>query len=65
MAARTATGAPAISWPAIQARPLLGASSVASIWMVVLLPEPLGPSRPRQVPGATEKVRSATALRSP
>ena len=49
------------SKPATSARPALGASSVVSTRTVVVLPAPLGPSRPKTSPGATAKETPPTA----
>ena len=43
---RTCCGRAAMSTPATEARPPVGASSVHSILTVVDFPAPLGPSRP-------------------
>ena len=45
IAARTALGSRATSWPATRASPPSAPSSVDRIWTVVVLPAPLGPSR--------------------
>jgi hypothetical protein len=41
--------------------PLVGSVSVAIIRTVVVLPAPLGPSKPSTVPGATVKLTPSTA----
>src|SRR5688572_7798618 len=43
------------------ALPLVGVMKPASMRMVVDLPAPLGPRKPRTSPGSAEKVRSSTA----
>jgi hypothetical protein len=45
--------------------PLLGSVSVVIIRTVVVLPAPLGPSKPRTVPGGTAKLTWSTAVFSP
>src|SRR5690606_14002290 len=49
------------SWPQMNAWPLLGSSSVASMRMVVVLPAPLGPRKPNTSPGLTSKLTPSTA----
>src|SRR5687767_4316334 len=49
------------SWPSTAARPDVGRTSVLRIRNVVVLPAPLGPSRPNTVPRGTVKLRSSTA----
>src|SRR5713226_10580323 len=46
-------------------RPAVGASKPVSILMVVDLPAPLGPRKPKNWPGATLRFTSSTATRSP
>src|ERR1022692_1382748 len=43
--------------------PLVGGSKVTSIFITVLLPAPLGPSRPNTWPSLTASVRPSTAVR--
>jgi hypothetical protein len=45
--------------------PLVGFVSVVIIRTVVVLPAPLGPSRPSTVPGGTSKLTLSTAVLSP
>jgi len=45
--------------------PEVGASKPVSILMVVDLPAPLGPRKPKNWPGATERLTSSTAVKSP
>src|SRR3954463_16439487 len=45
--------------------PLVGRRSVVSIWMVVVLPAPLGPRNAKISPAFTSKVTPATAVTSP
>src|SRR5262249_1617027 len=49
------------SKPATRALPALGLSTVQSMRSVVVLPAPLGPSRPKISPGAAVKEASSTA----
>src|SRR4029453_13201011 len=51
--------------PATRAVPLVGCVSVVIIRTVVVLPAPLGPSRPSTVPGGTAKLTPSTAGLSP
>src|SRR5688500_17626626 len=48
--------------PSIVTSPAVGRSRPVSILMVVLLPAPLGPRKPKKRPRATLKVRSSTAV---
>ena len=48
--ARSAAASRTTSWPAMRACPASGFSSVARIRTAVVLPAPLGPSRPRTLP---------------
>jgi hypothetical protein len=59
--ARTARGSADTSKPATRARPEVAGSSVVSTLMVVVLPAPLGPSRPNTSPGETAKEMPASA----
>ena len=52
-----------MSWPQMLAVPLVGVMKPAIMRIVVDLPAPLGPRKPRTSPGSTEKVRSSTASR--
>src|SRR5205823_5646324 len=61
----TSTGFVLRSMPRISMRPEVGASSPVSILMVVDLPAPLGPRKPKNCPGATCKSMPSTATRSP
>ncbi len=59
---RDSTGAPGtIRWPNTLISPELGWISPVSIRSVVVLPAPLGPSRPSTCPASTVKLRSLTA----
>src|SRR6266536_1327173 len=64
MRRRTSACCETTSKPATLARPPLGASSVHSTEMVVDLPAPLGPRKPKVSPGATEKLTPRTASTS-
>src|ERR1035438_10088899 len=51
--------------PATRASPEEGANSVVSILIVVVLPAPLEPSKPKTSPALTERVRASTAVNAP
>ena len=51
----------ATSKPKMLARPALGSSSVVRILISVVLPAPLGPSSPKNSPGATSRSTPASA----
>ena len=55
----------AASAPNTLIRPPIGFSSVTSMRMVVVLPAPLGPSRPKVSPGWMVRSTSFTATWSP
>jgi len=61
----TASGSRDTSWPAMMAFPLVTGISVVIMRMSVLLPAPLGPSKPKISPSATSKVMPPTASKSP
>src|SRR5579872_3394076 len=61
----TSSGCRLTSKPPTTARPEVGAISPHSTRMVVDLPAPLGPRKPKISPGWTSKFRSATAVKSP
>src|SRR5882757_3018135 len=52
---RTASGSAITSWPKTRASPASGRRIVVRIRTAVVLPAPLGPSRPNTVPGGTAK----------
>ena len=54
-----------MSYPAILAVPEEGGINPVNIFIVVDLPAPLGPRKPRISPCATEKFRPVTAGKSP
>ncbi len=54
-----------MSYPATTADPAVGAASVHSILMVVVLPAPLGPRNPKISPGSTSNEIPSTAVSSP
>ena len=54
-----------ISKPATQAFPEVGGRRVVSILITVVLPAPLGPTRPNISPGLIDKDRPSTAVRDP
>ncbi|MHC2703399.1 hypothetical protein ACVMHZ_006562 [Bradyrhizobium liaoningense] len=56
---------PAISWPAKSIEPDVGASVPESMLKIVLLPEPLGPIRPRISPSSTLNDTLFTAVKPP
>ena len=58
---RTSSGFRVTDQPAISAVPADGRSSVASIRSVVVLPAPLGPTRPKISPSSTIRSMPATA----
>src|ERR1700722_1940541 len=53
------------SRPRIWMEPEVGARRPVSILMVVDLPAPLGPRKPKNWPGATVRLTSSTAVKSP
>src|SRR5271156_1950075 len=65
IASRTRRAWRATSKPATQALPSLGGSSVVSIRTNVVLPAPLGPSRPKTSPRRTSKLTLSTAVNWP
>jgi hypothetical protein len=52
-------------YPAISAEPEVGLRSVESMLMVVVLPAPFGPRKPKSSPVATEKEIPSTAVKLP
>ena len=62
---RTASGSATTSWPSTLARPAVGRSRVARTRTSVVLPAPLGPSRPKTVPGSTSRSSPSGATTSP
>src|SRR5216684_8962746 len=62
---RTPSGSRRISCPATRAVPEVGGVSVVSMRISVVLPAPLGPSRPKISPSVTSKLISFTATSSP
>src|SRR5579863_1857620 len=61
----TSSGCRLTSKPPTTARPEVGAINPHSTRMVVDLPAPLGPRKPKISPGWTSRFRSATAVKSP
>ena len=53
------------SKPLMEALPEVGASSVQRMLMVVVLPAPLGPRKPKMVPSSTSNETSFTAVIDP
>jgi hypothetical protein len=62
MRRRTSIGLATTSKPATVALPELASSRVVRILMVVLLPAPLGPSRPKICPRATLRLSRSSAV---
>ena len=58
------TGSAHTSWPSTYAAPASGRSSPTAIDSVVVLPAPLGPSRPKNEPAGTSRSTPATATLS-
>jgi hypothetical protein len=58
---RAVTGSAATSTPATLAEPAVGSTRVVRTPIVVVLPAPLGPSRPNTSPRPTSKLMPATA----
>src|SRR5512135_3652342 len=65
IASRTRTGSRATSKPATNPCPAVGTISVVSMRLSVVLPAPLGPSRPNNSPRRTSKLTRSTAVNSP
>ena len=62
---RTCSGAAATSMPATVAEPAEGSRMPHSIRMVVVFPEPFGPSSPNTSPRSMRSVSSRTAVTGP
>ena len=62
---RTDIGSAVTEKPATRPSPEVGLRSVARNRMVVLLPAPLGPMKPKVSPLPIVKLRSSTAMKSP
>src|SRR4051812_34279331 len=60
-----ATASSVTSTPPTRTLPEVGSDSPAMIRMVVVLPAPFGPRKPKISPGRTESERSFTAMNSP
>src|ERR1039457_6740260 len=65
IARRTSTAWLIMEKPVTRASPEEGANSVVSILIVVVLPAPLEPSKPKTSPALTERVRASTAVNAP
>ncbi len=65
VAADVVAGDSTTSKPATVALPLLGCESVQSMLIVVVLPAPLGPRKPKTSPVPTSKLTPRTASNSP
>src|SRR5512141_795089 len=61
----TSAASPRTEWPRIQASPPVGSRIPARSRIVVVLPAPSGPTRPKISPRSTERVRPSTAEVSP
>ena len=64
MRPRSVSASRTTSNPMTRAVPAVGISSVVSILTIVVLPAPLGPSKPNSSPAATSNERSSTARTS-
>src|SRR5215469_12872534 len=62
-ARRTSIGSLTGSWPATLSHPSLGLSTVVSILIVVVLPAPLGPRKPKMTPSGTANEAWSTAVK--
>src|SRR5450631_4202788 len=65
MERRTSTARLVMEKPATRASPEEGGRSVVSILIVVVLPAPLEPSKPKTSPAFTDRVRASTAVNAP
>src|SRR3990172_9237576 len=65
MAFRTLRGSRVTEWPATEASPEVGCRSVVRMRMVLVLPAPFGPTKPKIAPSSTRRVRSSTAISRP
>ena len=65
MLSRTAAGCLLTSYPATDALPFVMDARVSSILIVVVLPAPFGPKKPKISPSSTSKEMSSTALTFP
>src|ERR1019366_2782231 len=65
MARQTSTACVVIEKPATRASPEEGGNSVVSILIVVVLPAPLDPSKPKTSPALTARVIPSTAVNAP
>ncbi len=54
-----------IDWPSSRALPLVTSSRPVSIFMVVVLPQPLEPRKPKISPRSMRKLTWSTATKSP
>src|SRR5215469_10429164 len=62
-ARRTSIGSLTGSWPATLSDPSLGLSTVVSILIVVVLPAPLGPRKPKMTPSGTANETWSSAVK--
>lgn len=65
MLSRICSASVATSYPTTVARPAVGAISPQNIRMVVVLPEPFGPSRPKTSPRLIVRSSRSTATSEP
>jgi len=54
-----------MTWPRTRNVPLSGLSAPAAMRMRVVLPEPLGPSSPKMIPGGIDSVIRSSATIDP
>ena len=62
-ARRTSSGSLTGSWPATESHPALGVRTVVSILIVVVLPAPLGPRKPKMTPASKVNEMWSTAVK--
>ena len=60
-----ASGSTRKSWPAIRTVPAVGCRMPAIMRMVVVLPAPFGPRKPKSSPAGTTRSRERTAVNDP
>src|SRR5262245_18604171 len=60
--ARISSGCFSVSKPSTSAFPDVGSSKPSSMRIVVVLPEPLGPRKPKTIPFGTSMFNASTAL---
>ena len=62
---RLCTGTPSMRWPSMRISPASGTTKPAIARRSVVLPLPLGPSRPKNSPSGTASVTSSSAATAP